>query len=136
MVENIEGVKKYDLFSLSANNIDIYATGLALNGSTIPGTSTPFTVATPATYVQVIDKVVISNGSSSAQTVTLYATKGNTNLPLLSVLVPASASEIISRNDFDIIVPSNGYNLTATESTSAPGVNVYVTAHFEKGTNL
>jgi hypothetical protein len=125
-------VYDYDLFVLEAI-LSSKPTPLAYYGLNAPGTTTPWYVPTPGSYVQKVHKFVITNTGTGTATVTLSAVStvsGNPTLTLLTVSVPAGATVTYSEEDFDIILPETYY---LQGVISAGSGYVYAEAYFVKG---
>ena len=125
-------VYDYDLFVLEAS-LSTTAAPLTYYGQNQPGTTTPWTVPTPGSYVQKVHKLVITNTGSSTATVTLTAVStvsSNPTLTLLEISVPSGATETYSEDDFDIILPESYY---LQGVISAGSGYAFAQAYFVKG---
>jgi hypothetical protein len=122
----------YDLFVLEAS-LSTFPTPLTYYGQNIPGTTTPWIVPTPSSYVQKVHKFVITNTGTGTATVTLTGAStvsGNPTLTLLIISVPAGTTVTYSEEDFDIILPESYY---LQGVISAGSGYVFAEAYFVKG---
>ncbi|MGC8579611.1 MAG: hypothetical protein ACP5MB_06095 [bacterium] len=125
-------VYDYDLFVLETS-LSTTAASLAYYGQNAPGTTTPWYVPTPGSYVQKVHKFVITNTGTGTATVTLTGAStvsGNPTLTLLTISVPAGATVTYSEEDFDIILPESYY---LQGVISAGSGYAFAEAYFVKG---
>jgi len=125
-------VKDYDLFDLEGS-LGTTAAPLTYYGMNIPGTTTPWTVPTPGSFVQKIHKMALTNTGSGTATITLTGAStvsGNPTLTLLEVSVAAGATLTLSEEDISIILPESYYLQGVISAGSGYAI---VQAYFTQG---
>ena len=104
-------VKEYDLFVLEGS-LGTTTAPLTYYGQNIPGTSTPWTVPTPESFIQKIYKMALTNTGTGTATITLTGASTNSNNPtltLLKVSVAPGATLTLSEEDISVILPESYY---------------------------